>query len=47
MNTFDKYCEEKIFGNNAHEYKNILQIFIDNFEKIVINKKSRNKKKKM
>ena len=47
MNTFDKYCEEKIFGNNAHEYKNILQIFIDNFEKIVIDKKSRNKKKKM
>lgn len=46
MNTLDNYCLENDFGNNAEEYKNILKIFFDNFEKIVMEKKSRNKKKK-
>jgi hypothetical protein len=45
MNTFEKYCKANNFGNSADEYKDILKIFIHNFEKIVMDKKPRNKKK--
>ena len=46
MKTFDKYCDETDFGNNSEEYKNILGIFVNNYEKIIMEVKPRNKKKK-
>lgn len=46
MRMLDKYCNETDFGKNSEEYKNILKIFINNYEKIIMEKKSRNKKMK-
>ena len=46
MKTFYNYCNETDFGNNSKEYEEILKLFINNYEKIVIDKKSRNKRNK-
>ena len=46
MNTFYNYCNETNFGNNSKEYEDILKLFINNYEKIVIDKRPRNKRNK-
>ena len=46
MKTFYKYCNETNFGNNSEEYKNILKLFINNYEKIILDKKARHKRNK-
>ena len=46
MKTFKDFLEKTDFGNNSEEYKEILTIFINNFEKIIIEKHSRKRSKK-
>ena len=46
MKTFKDYLEKTNFGNNSEEYKKILTIFMNNFEKIIIEKHSRKRSKK-
>ena len=46
MKTFKDYLEKTDFGNNSEEYKEILTIFMNNFEKIIIEKHSRKRSKK-
>ena len=46
MNTLYNYCNETNFGNNSKEYEDILKLFINNYEKIVIDKRPRNKRNK-
>ena len=46
MKTFNEYLEKTNFGNNSEEYKEILTIFMNNFEKIIREKHSRKRSKK-
>ena len=46
MKTFKDYLEKTDFGNNDEEYKEILKIFMNNFEKIIAEKHSRKRSKK-
>ena len=46
MKKFDDYLNETDFGYNSDEYKKILKIFINNYEKIVMEKNPRKKKQK-
>ena len=46
MKTFKDYLEKTNFGNYSEEYKEILIIFMNNFEKIIIEKHSRKRSKK-
>lgn len=46
MKKFDDYLNEIDFGYNSDEYKKILKIFINNYEKIVMEKNPRKKKQK-
>ena len=46
MNTFQDYLIKTNFGNNSKEYKEILIIYMNNFEKIVRDKHSRKNNKK-
>ena len=46
MNTFYNYCNETNFGNNSKEYEDILKLFINNYEKIILDKKARHKRNK-
>ena len=47
MKKFDDYLNETDFGYNSDEYKKILKIFINNYEKIVMEKNPRKKKQKI
>ena len=44
MKTFKDYLNKSDFGDNSTEYKEILTIYTNNFEKIVMEKTSRKKK---
>ena len=46
MKTFKDYLTKKDFGNNSKEYREILIIYMNNFEKIVMEKRSRKNNKK-
>ena len=46
MKTFKDYLDKTDFGNNSKEYKEILIIFMNNFEKIIMEKHSRTRSKK-
>ena len=46
MKTFKDYLDKTDFGNNSQEYKEILMIFMNNFEKIIMGKHSRTRSKK-
>ena len=46
MKTFKDYLIKKDFGNNSKEYREILIIYMNNFEKIVMEKRSRKNNKK-
>jgi hypothetical protein len=43
---FKEYVNKTDFGNNSEKYKEILIIFMNNYEKIVMEKHSKVKKKK-
>ena len=45
MTTFNDYLNKNDFGNNPKEYKEILIIFMNNYEKYVMEKCSRKGKK--
>ena len=47
MKNFNEYLNENEFGINSEEYKKILKLFIYNFEKIVMEKRSRRGKNKI
>jgi hypothetical protein len=47
MKTFKDYLNKSDFGDNSTEYKEILIIYTNNFEKIVMEKTSRKKKNKI
>jgi len=44
---FELYVNKNVFGKNSKEYKEILSIFMNNYETIVMEKHSREKKKKI
>jgi hypothetical protein len=46
MKKFNEYLNETDFGYNSDEYKKILEIFINNYEKIIMEKKPRKQIKK-
>ena len=46
MKTSKNYLEKTDFGNNSEEYKENLTIFMNNFEKIIIENHSRKRSKK-
>jgi hypothetical protein len=46
MKTFKDYLIKKDFGKNSKEYREILIIYMNNFEKIVMEKRSRKNNKK-
>ena len=46
MNTFKDYLIKNDFGNNSKEYKEILSIYMNNFENIVMERHSRKNNKK-
>ena len=45
INSFNDYLNKTDFGKNSKEYKEILSIFMNNYEKIVMGKHSRKGKK--
>ena len=45
INSFNDYLNKTDFGKNSKEYKEILSIFMNNYEKIVMGKRSRKGKK--
>ena len=47
MTLFRDYVNKNVFGKNSKEYKEILSIFMNNYETIVMEKHSREKKKKI
>ena len=47
INSFNDYLNKTDFGKNSKEYKEILSIFMNNYETIVMEKHSREKKKKI
>ena len=47
MKNFNEYLNENEFGINSEEYKKILKLFIYNFERIVMEKRSRRGKNKI
>ena len=47
MTLFKDYVNKNVFGKNSKEYKEILSIFMNNYETIVMEKHSREKKKKI
>ena len=47
MKRFDDYLKETDLGNNSDEYEKVLKCFMDNYEKIIREKRSRRRVKKI
>ena len=45
MKTFEEYCSDYDFGDHAEDYKNLLTIFVKNYETILNQQNSRKSKK--
>ena len=47
MKRFDDYLKETDLGNNSDEYEKVLKCFMDNYEKLIREKRSRRRVKKI